>query len=175
MLRLRRAVANSSTPRSPNTRPHRQDHWRWRLGRVRQHGRCGPLRSRHSARYAGCNADLPPEKKIVFRIGINVGDIIIDGDDIFGDGVNVAARLESISEPGGICISDVVHQQVSGRVEALFTDLGDQNLKNIARPVRAYRSRLKKREWNPLPQLQPHRRLSRHRTGRQSQCCRFRI
>ena len=97
-----------------------------------------------------CNADLPPEKKIEFRIGINVGDIIVDGDDIFGDGVNVAARLESISEPGGICISDVVHQQVSGRVEALFADLGDQNLKNIARPVRAYRSRLKKREWNPL-------------------------
>jgi adenylate cyclase len=67
-----------------------------------------------------CNADLSPEKKIEFRIGINVGDIIGDGDDIFGDGVNVAARLESISEPGGICISDVVHQQVSGRVEALF-------------------------------------------------------
>ena len=85
------------------------------------------------------NADTPPEKKIQFRIGINVGDIIVDGDDIFGDGVNVAARLESISEPGGICISDVVHQQVSGRVEVRFADLGDQNLKNIARPVRAYR------------------------------------
>ena len=57
------------------------------------------------------NADLPPDKKIEFRIGINVGDIIVEGDDIFGDGVNVAARLESISEAGGICISDVVHQQ----------------------------------------------------------------
>jgi len=89
------------------------------------------------------NADMPPGKKIEFRIGINVGDIIVDGDDIFGDGVNVAARLESISEPGGICISDVVHQQVSGRVEALFADLGDQNLKNITRPVRAYRIALK--------------------------------
>ena len=96
-----------------------------------------------------CNADLPPEKKIEFRIGINVGDIIVDGDDIFGDGVNVAARLESISEPGGICISDVVHQQVSGRVEALFTDLGDQNLKNIARPVRAYRIALKEARVEP--------------------------
>jgi adenylate cyclase len=63
--------------------------------------RCG---SRHSARYAGVQCGLPPEKKIEFRIGINVGDIIVDGDDIFGDGVNVAARLESISEPGGICI-----------------------------------------------------------------------
>ena len=96
-----------------------------------------------------CNANLPPEKKIEFRIGINVGDIIVDGDDIFGDGVNVAARLESISEPGGICISDVVHQQVSGRVEALFTDLGDQNLKNIARPVRAYRIALKEARVEP--------------------------
>ena len=76
---------------------------------------------------------------IRFRIGINVGDIIVDGDDIFGDGVNVAARLESIFESGGICISDVVHQQVSGRVEATFADLGEQNLKNIARPVRVYR------------------------------------
>ena len=89
------------------------------------------------------NADMPPDKKIEFRIGINVGDIIVDGDDIFGDGVNVAARLESISEPGGICISNIVHQQVSGRVEASFADLGDQNLKNIARPVRAYRIVLK--------------------------------
>jgi adenylate cyclase len=85
------------------------------------------------------NANIPPDKKIHFRIGINVGDIIVDGDDIFGDGVNIAARLESISQPGGICISDVVHQQVNGRVEAEFADLGEQNLKNIARPVRAYR------------------------------------
>ena len=95
------------------------------------------------------NADTPPGKKIEFRMGINVGDIIVDGDDIFGDGVNVAARLESISEPGGICISDVVHQQVDGRVEALFTDLGDQNLKNIARPVRAYRVALKEARAEP--------------------------
>ena len=85
------------------------------------------------------NAEVPSDKKIELRIGINVGDIIVDGDDIFGDGVNVAARLESISESGGICISDVVHQQVSGRVEAMFADLGEQNLKNIARPVRVYR------------------------------------
>ena len=95
------------------------------------------------------NADTPPGKKIEFRIGINVGDIIVDGDDIFGDGVNVAARLESISEPGGICISDVVHQQVDGRVVALFTDLGDQNLKNIVRPVRAYHIALEARAEPP--------------------------
>ncbi len=85
------------------------------------------------------NADTPPGKKLELRIGINVGDVIVDGDDIFGDGVNVAARLESISQPGGICVSDVVHQQVTGRVEALFADLGEQSLKNIARPVRVYR------------------------------------
>lgn len=84
------------------------------------------------------NADRPPDKKIEFRIGINVGDIIVDGDDIFGDGVNVAARLESISPAGGICVSDVVHQQVNGRVETAFTDLGEQSLKNIGRPVHAY-------------------------------------
>jgi len=85
------------------------------------------------------NADRPADKKIEFRIGINVGDIIVEGDDIFGDGVNVAARLESISEAGGICISDVVHQQVNGRLDANFVDLGEQSLKNIARPVRVYR------------------------------------
>jgi adenylate cyclase len=84
------------------------------------------------------NTDLPADKRIEFRVGINVGDIIVEGDDIFGDGVNIAARLESISPAGGICISDVVHQQVNGRVEAAFADLGEQNLKNIARPVRAY-------------------------------------
>jgi TolB-like protein/class 3 adenylate cyclase/Flp pilus assembly protein TadD len=86
------------------------------------------------------NAELAPDKKmkIEFRIGINVGDIIVDGDDIFGDGVNVAARLESISPAGGICIADVVHQQVNGRVGAQFTDLGEQALKNIAQPLRVY-------------------------------------
>jgi TolB-like protein len=85
------------------------------------------------------NADIPTDERIEFRIGINVGDIIVDGEDIYGDGVNVAARLESIAEPGGICVSDVVHQQVNGRIEAAFADLGEQNLKNIARPVRVYR------------------------------------
>lgn len=88
------------------------------------------------------NADLPPDKKIEFRIGINVGDIIVEGDDIFGDGVNVAARLESISQPGGICISDVVHQQVTGRLDAKFIDVGEQSLKNISRPVHVYRLEL---------------------------------
>ena len=75
---------------------------------------------------------------IAFRVGINVGDIIIDGGDIFGDGVNVAARLESIAEPGGICISSSAHDQVRDKLELRFIDLGEQTLKNIARPIRAY-------------------------------------
>jgi adenylate cyclase len=85
------------------------------------------------------NAAIPEDRRVEFRIGINVGDVIVEGDDIFGDGVNIAARLESISEAGGICISDVVHQQVNGRVDAAFADLGNQTLKNISKPVHVYR------------------------------------
>jgi TolB-like protein len=75
---------------------------------------------------------------MLFRIGINLGDILIEGDDILGDGVNVAARLESIAEPGGICISSSAYDQVRDKVTVEFTDLGEQTLKNIARPIRAY-------------------------------------
>ena len=75
---------------------------------------------------------------MLFRIGINLGDILIEGDDILGDGVNVAARLEGIAEPGGICISSSAYDQVHGKVPVDFTDLGEQPLKNIARPIRAY-------------------------------------
>ncbi|MGE5201631.1 MAG: adenylate/guanylate cyclase domain-containing protein, partial [Acidobacteriota bacterium] len=85
------------------------------------------------------NADIPADKQIRFRIGINVGDIIIDGDDIHGDGVNVAARLEGITEPGGICISDDAYRQVRDKLDLGFEDRGEQQLKNIARPVRVYR------------------------------------
>ena len=76
--------------------------------------------------------------QIQYRIGINIGDIIIDGDDIFGDGVNVAARLEGIAEPGGICISSSAYEQVQGKVNVDFADLGEHSLKNISRPIRAY-------------------------------------
>jgi adenylate cyclase len=76
---------------------------------------------------------------IQFRIGINVGDIIIEGDDILGDGVNIAARIEGTAEPGGISISEDAWRQVQGKVAANFVDLGEQSLKNIARPVRVYR------------------------------------
>ena len=71
-------------------------------------------------------------------MGINIGDVIVEAHDIFGDGVNIAARLESIAEPGGICISSSAYDHVRGKVGAEFADLGEQNLKNIARPVRAY-------------------------------------
>ena len=88
------------------------------------------------------NAAVPPDQRIDFRIGINVGDIIIDGDDIFGDGVNVAARLQALAEPGGICASKVVRDQVLDKLSFTFEDLGPQQVKNIARPVEAYRVEL---------------------------------
>lgn len=84
------------------------------------------------------NERVPEDRRMLFRIGVNLGDILIEGDDILGDGVNVAARLESIAEPGGICISSSAYEQVAGKVSVGFTDLGEQSLKNIARPVRAY-------------------------------------
>ncbi|WP_244608004.1 MULTISPECIES: adenylate/guanylate cyclase domain-containing protein [Bradyrhizobium] len=78
------------------------------------------------------------DRRIAFRVGINVGDVIVEPHDIFGDGVNIAARLEGIADPGGICISSSAYDQVAGKIEVDFADLGDQHLKNIARPVRAY-------------------------------------
>jgi adenylate cyclase len=90
-------------------------------------------------RMARRNSDVPASRRIDFRIGINLGDIIIEDDDIFGDGVNVAARLQALAEPGGICVSRAVRDQVADRLEVAFEDLGDQTLKNIARPVCAFR------------------------------------
>ncbi|MGB7177443.1 MAG: adenylate/guanylate cyclase domain-containing protein [Xanthobacteraceae bacterium] len=88
------------------------------------------------------NDAVPEDRRIAFRVGIHVGDIIIDDDDIFGDGVNIAARLESIAEPGGISISDDSHRQVRGKIEIAWDDLGEQSLKNIAEPIRAWRALL---------------------------------
>jgi adenylate cyclase len=85
------------------------------------------------------NIGMPAESRIEFRIGINLGDIIIDGDDIFGDGVNVAARLEALAEPGGICVSRVVRDQVCDKLDIAFEDRGERQVKNIARPVHVYR------------------------------------
>ena len=84
------------------------------------------------------NAETPDEKRIVYRIGVNLGDVLIDGDDILGDGVNIAARLESICDPGGIMVSASAFDNVHGKVDANFVDLGDKVLKNIARPVRVH-------------------------------------
>ena len=88
------------------------------------------------------SAGVPAERRIDFRIGINLGDIMIDDNDIFGDGVNVAARLEALAEPGGICVSRVVRDQVRDKLAIPFEDMGEQQVKNIARPVRAYRALL---------------------------------
>src|SRR6266446_4744769 len=82
--------------------------------------------------------DLPDERQIRLRIGINLGDVIAEGGDIFGDGVNVAARLEALAEPGGICVSRVVRDQIRDKLRYPFEDRGEQNVKNIARPIRVY-------------------------------------
>ena len=88
------------------------------------------------------NATVPHDQRIEFRIGIHVGDIIFDDNDIFGDGVNIAARVEGISEPGGVCMSDDAYRQVRGKVEIACDDMGPQPLKNIAQPMRVWRVRL---------------------------------
>ena len=79
------------------------------------------------------------DRRVVFRVGINIGDVIVEPHDIFGDGVNIAARLEAIAEPGGICISGKVYDEISGKLNLTCEDIGLQQLKNIARPVQAYR------------------------------------
>ena len=84
------------------------------------------------------NTETPADRRMEWRIGIHIGDVLIEGEDILGDGVNIAARLEGIAEPGGICISEDAFRQVRGKVEAEFADLGEQSLKNIARPLRVY-------------------------------------
>jgi TolB-like protein len=104
------------------------------------------------------NEGVPEDQRMLFRIGVNLGDILIEGDDILGDGVNIAARLEGIAEPGGICISSSAYDQVRGKVPVDFTDLGELTLKNIARPIRAYAVGLSAnaRQTAPLPSSAPH-------------------
>src|SRR5437660_396957 len=85
------------------------------------------------------NAPVPQDSRIELRIGIHVGDVIIEDGDIFGDGVNIAARLEGIAEPGAVCISDDTYRQVRGKLDVDFQDAGEHELKNIARPIRVYR------------------------------------
>jgi adenylate cyclase len=94
------------------------------------------------SKMADRNAAIQPEYRTQFRVGINIGEVIYDEARIYGDGINVAARLEGIAEPGGICVSSKVYEEISGRIDLACQDIGEQQLKNIARPVRVYRVRL---------------------------------
>jgi len=85
------------------------------------------------------NAQLPENRKMIFRIGINLGDLVVEGDRIYGDGVNIAARLEALADPGGICISKTVHEQIEDKLPLGFEYLGEKTVKNIVKPIRAYR------------------------------------
>src|SRR6516164_4448899 len=85
------------------------------------------------------NAGLPPERRMQFRIGVNLGDVMVEGEQIYGDGVNVAARLESLADPGGICISGTAHDQVRDKLPLAYEDRGERSVKNITRPVRVWR------------------------------------
>jgi adenylate cyclase len=85
------------------------------------------------------NRTVPPDLRLAFRIGLNLGDVIVQAGDLYGDAVNVAARLEALAEPGGICLSASVHEQIQDKVSVRFEDLGEQHVKNIVRPIRAYR------------------------------------
>ena len=101
------------------------------------------------------NEPLPPDRRIDFRIGIHQGDIVVEDGDIFGDGVNIAARLEGLAEPGGICVSARVREDAAGRLDLAFEDIGEQSLKNIARPVRVYRVVTAARPAMPQPGSNP--------------------
>jgi len=92
-------------------------------------------------RMAEANAPLPELRQIVWRIGINLGDVVVEGGDLYGDGVNVAARLQSLVEPGGICISSKIRDEVERKIDVTFEDMGEQVLKNMVSPVRLYRLR----------------------------------
>ena len=92
-------------------------------------------------RMAAVNASLPETQHVVWRMGINLGEVVVEGDDLFGDGVNVAARLQALVEPGGICISGKVRDEVDRKISVAFDDMGEQALKNMASPVRIYRLR----------------------------------
>jgi adenylate cyclase len=87
------------------------------------------------------NVGSPENKRMVFRMGVNLGDVIAEGSTIHGDGVNIASRLEKLAQPGGLCVSDKVHAEISGKIHVLFEDMGEKELKNISSPIRAYRTR----------------------------------
>src|SRR2546421_6376349 len=99
--------------------------------------------------------DLTEERRLRFRIGVNLGDVIADGDDIYGDGVNIAARLEGLAAPGGVCVSGTVRDHIGDRLPYAFEDMGEQSVKNIARPVRVYRVREPGAARSPAPPTLP--------------------
>jgi adenylate cyclase len=102
-----------------------------------------------------CEPEVSEDRRVRFRIGINLGDVIVEADDIFGDGVNVAARLEALAEPGGICVSRMVRDQVRDKLDFAFEDMGEQQVKNIARPVRVYRVRGSETAGRAMDAIQP--------------------
>jgi TolB-like protein/class 3 adenylate cyclase len=104
------------------------------------------------------NADVPEAKRIVYRIGVNLGDVLVEGEDILGDGVNIAARLEGICQPGGVLISSTAHDHVRGKIDADFVDLGEKALKNIARQVRVYALRAGSEGVAPVASAAPNHR-----------------
>src|SRR3546814_18287228 len=97
------------------------------------------------------NAEVPTERRIAYRIGINIGDVIVEGGDIYGDGVNVAARIDVLADPGGICIARNVFNQVKGKLQLDFEHLGESEVKNISEPVSVYRVVLDDKAERPVP------------------------
>jgi len=114
--------------------------------------RCN-ARSNWQESFAAANAGLPDDRHIVLRIGINLGDVMVEGGDLYGDGVNIAARLEALAEPGGIYVSRSVRDQVRGKITSELEDIGAQALKNVAEPVEVFRFRM-----GPPSPPPPHRR-----------------
>ena len=131
------------------------------------------------------NRDQPADNALVFRMGLHLGDLIVDGDDLYGDGVNIAARLETEAPAGSIMVSRTVHEAVAGRLKATFDDLGSLALKNIERPVRAFCVKWEPSDWHlpaaPEVVARPWKRRRRHqcrcrcRTNPRSRFCHFRI
>jgi adenylate cyclase len=109
------------------------------------------------------NTELPPGRRMEFRIGINLGDVIVEGEQIYGDGVNIAARLESLAEPGGICIAGAVYEQIKNKLALKYEDLGEQRVKNIAEPVRVWRIRLEESESPQSGVRSPESKGDRHK------------
>jgi adenylate cyclase len=122
------------------------------------------------------NANIPEDKRIRFRIGVNLGDVIVEPEDIFGEDVNIASRLEALAEPGGICISRAVRDRIGERLPYSFEDIGEQSVKNIAHPVYVFRVRLEG-QTKPRPTGTPDTvpRPPVCHTRHQSRYCRFRI